>query len=242
MESNTTAQLPATTANHATSAPSPAVPTAAFDAAVVGLFVALGDAIGAPKSLASIYGIIFASPRPLSFAEVEERLHLSKGSVSQGLKVLREIGAIRVAPAGGGRALSSELGALSQAHTAEADETSDVRSQRSEGSVPCDPLAKQGRQAPADHSGSQLPAHGSKLGAHYIPDMELRKLVLRFVAEKLEPQLADVGARLGEINSSIPYADRAEADELRQRLAKIRTWHKKAKGLMPVAKTFLNIG
>ena len=49
-----------------------------------------------PKSVAAIYGICFASPEPLSFTEVQERLDLSSGSISQGLKVLREVGALKV--------------------------------------------------------------------------------------------------------------------------------------------------
>lgn len=67
----------------------------AFEQAVVEFFVDAAEVFGLPKSVASIYGIVFASPEPLSFAEIEERLDFSKGSVSQGLKVLREMGAIR---------------------------------------------------------------------------------------------------------------------------------------------------
>lgn len=67
----------------------------AFEDHVVNFFVGAAEALSIPKSVAAIYGILFASPLPLSFAEIEVRLDLSKGSISQGIRALREIGAIR---------------------------------------------------------------------------------------------------------------------------------------------------
>jgi DNA-binding transcriptional regulator GbsR (MarR family) len=72
-----------------------AVDVVDFETAVVDFFVDTAEVIGLPKSVAAIYGIVFAAPAPLSFAEISERLQLSKGSESQGLKVLREIGALK---------------------------------------------------------------------------------------------------------------------------------------------------
>ena len=57
----------------------------------------MGQAVGLPKSYGEIYGLLFASPQPLGFTEIQSRLGLSKGSVSQGLRALREIGAVVVA-------------------------------------------------------------------------------------------------------------------------------------------------
>jgi DNA-binding transcriptional regulator GbsR (MarR family) len=68
----------------------------AFEAHVVNFFLESAALLGVPKSLAAIYGICFASPEPLSFTEVQARLDLSSGSISQGLKVLREVGALKV--------------------------------------------------------------------------------------------------------------------------------------------------
>jgi DNA-binding transcriptional regulator GbsR (MarR family) len=67
----------------------------AFEAGLVDFFVDAADLLGVPKSLAALYGILFASPAPLSFAEIEARLDFSKGSISQGLRHLREIGAVK---------------------------------------------------------------------------------------------------------------------------------------------------
>lgn len=61
---------------------------------MVDFFVDAAELLGVPKSVAAIYGIVFASPEPLSFSEISARLNFSNGSVSQGLRVLREIGAI----------------------------------------------------------------------------------------------------------------------------------------------------
>jgi DNA-binding transcriptional regulator GbsR (MarR family) len=68
----------------------------AFEKAVVSFFLDAADILGVPKSVAAIYGICFASPRPLSFVDIDQRLEISQGSISQGLRVLREMGALRV--------------------------------------------------------------------------------------------------------------------------------------------------
>jgi DNA-binding transcriptional regulator GbsR (MarR family) len=84
--------------------PVPAVPGAgraeaavAFEQALVFFFEEATDILGVPKSVAAIYAVVFASPVPVSFAEIEQRLGISKGSVSQGLRVLREVGAVKEA-------------------------------------------------------------------------------------------------------------------------------------------------
>jgi DNA-binding transcriptional regulator GbsR (MarR family) len=72
-----------------------AADTVAFERAMVDFFVDAAELLGVPRSVAAIYGIVFASPAPLSFADIEARLDISKGSVSQGLRVLREVGAVK---------------------------------------------------------------------------------------------------------------------------------------------------
>ncbi len=71
----------------------------AFEIAVVSFFVEAADLLGVPKSVAAIYGICFASPEPLGFAEIDALLDISTGSISQGLRVLREVGALKVVSA-----------------------------------------------------------------------------------------------------------------------------------------------
>lgn len=50
--------------------------------------------IGMPKSVGEIYGLLFISRAPLSLDDLVGRLGISKGSVSQGLRTLRSLGAI----------------------------------------------------------------------------------------------------------------------------------------------------
>ncbi len=51
--------------------------------------------VGLPRSVGELYAALYVSPSPLHMDELREMLDMSKGSASQGLKLLREIGAIR---------------------------------------------------------------------------------------------------------------------------------------------------
>ena len=51
--------------------------------------------LGLPKSAGEIYGLLYSSPRPLTMLDLVDRLSISKGSASQGLKMLRTLGAVR---------------------------------------------------------------------------------------------------------------------------------------------------
>jgi DNA-binding transcriptional regulator GbsR (MarR family) len=58
------------------------------------IFADLADLFGNPSSLGSIYGLLFASPTPLSMEEIVVRLGISTGTASQGLRRLTELEAI----------------------------------------------------------------------------------------------------------------------------------------------------
>lgn len=58
------------------------------------IFADLADLFGNPSSLGSIYGLLFASPDPLSMEEIVIRLGISAGTASQGLRRLTELEAI----------------------------------------------------------------------------------------------------------------------------------------------------
>lgn len=62
---------------------------------IIDLFVQFSRVLGQPRSVAEIYGLLFASPQPLAMDHLIGRLKLSKGSASQGLKILRDLGAVR---------------------------------------------------------------------------------------------------------------------------------------------------
>jgi len=153
----------------------------AFEVALVDFFVRGAELLGAPRSVAAIYGIVFASPEPLSFADIEARLDISKGSISQGLRVLREIGAIKVVDGNGDRR------------------------------------------------------------DYFVPDLELRKLVVRFLDERLQRQLADGSERLKHLSRSVPGTDARNTATLRERIRQLKSWHGKTRSVIPVIKTFLAI-
>ena len=74
-----------------------------FEQECVALFSRYLHVLGVPKSLGGIYGLLYASPEPLCFADIVGKLDVSKGSVSQGLAFLRQTGAVHVVKVAGDR-------------------------------------------------------------------------------------------------------------------------------------------
>ena len=152
-----------------------------FESEVIAIFVEMMHTLGLPKSYGEIYGLLYATPEPLGFAEIHDKLTLSKGSVSGGLKALKEIGAVKLM------------------------QGSEDRRERFE------------------------------------PELELRKLVLFYLKDRIQPQLESNAARMERIDSLIdrnvsqPNARKV----LAARLSKLAKWRQKASGLIPwIAKFF----
>jgi len=74
--------------------PARATVGSAFEHECVEFFAEVVQIFGIPKSVGQIYGVLYASPSPLSFSDIVERLAISKGSASQGMQLLRVLGAI----------------------------------------------------------------------------------------------------------------------------------------------------
>ena len=74
-----------------------------LEVAVIELFVSAVKMLGIPKSVAEIYGLLFLSNSPMPLDVIVERLSISKGSVSQGLKLLRGLGGVKVIYVAGDR-------------------------------------------------------------------------------------------------------------------------------------------
>ena len=70
---------------------------------IIQLFVRFSRTLGQPRSVAELYGLLFVSPHPLDMDYLIEQLRLSKGSASQGLKYLQELGAVRTVYVAGDR-------------------------------------------------------------------------------------------------------------------------------------------
>ncbi len=60
------------------------------------MFINFLKLIGLPKSVGEIYGLMFVSPQPLAMDDFIQRLQISSGAASQGLRLLRSFGAVKV--------------------------------------------------------------------------------------------------------------------------------------------------
>ena len=65
-----------------------------WECAVIDLFLNAAHSFGLPKSYGQIYGLLFCRDQPLAMDEVMFLLKISKGSASQGLRALRQLGAV----------------------------------------------------------------------------------------------------------------------------------------------------
>jgi DNA-binding transcriptional regulator GbsR (MarR family) len=83
--------------------PSPTAGHELLEQQIVDFFADGMRVLGLPRSIGEIYGLLYISSHPLSLDDLVERLAISKGSASQGLRTLRTLGAIRETPQNGER-------------------------------------------------------------------------------------------------------------------------------------------
>jgi DNA-binding transcriptional ArsR family regulator len=198
-----------------------------FERAVVAFFTDAAQLLGVPYSVAAIYGVIFASPEPLTFSDISARLDLSKGSISQGLKALRDIGAVRAESEGGGGAGKGQEGRGKGQASVLASASS---------SSPSAPSSLRDRAFPLP-----LAASPARTATRYAPDTEMRKLIERFLESRVQPQLTsgkDRLAALKQLSAAFPPSDQAI---LRQRVEKLQAWHDRTRALVPLVHTFLKL-
>lgn len=65
-----------------------------FQKEVISLFINAAITLSLPKSLGQIYGLFFSTEEPLAFEDVVEKLQISRGSASEGIRRLRTVGAL----------------------------------------------------------------------------------------------------------------------------------------------------
>ena len=68
-----------------------------------------------------------------------------------------------------------------------------------------------------------------------------RRLIQRFLEQRLEKQLDAGKSRLGALQRALPILEKSHAETLRSRLEQLQSWHEKARGLLPIARTFLKL-
>jgi HTH-type transcriptional regulator, glycine betaine synthesis regulator len=61
---------------------------------MIDIFVRIARLFGVSKSVGEIYGLLFVSAAPVPLDYIRAKLNLSSGSASQGLRLLRTLGAV----------------------------------------------------------------------------------------------------------------------------------------------------
>lgn len=74
-----------------------------WESSTIEVFIRAASLIGLPRSVGEIYGCLFCAQSPQTFDALAARLGISRGSVSQGLKLLRQLGAVKVQYVAGSR-------------------------------------------------------------------------------------------------------------------------------------------
>ena len=176
---------------------------------------------GVPKSVGQIYGLLYASPEPLSFSDIVERLEISKGSASQGLQLLRSLGAIKVAEA--------KQYAISGKREA-------VRDKQQGGSVDAKPSASS-LALNANHSHAHSVGEAPRRIA-YEPELSLRRLVGGVMQERISPLAVAGTERLGRLRE-LAESDGEARDFLLDRVRQLETWRRRLKTVLPVLNALL---
>lgn len=153
-----------------------------FERGVIDLFVRMAAVMGQPRSVGEIYGLLFVSEEPLCMEDLMERLQISKGSVSQGLKTLRAFGAVKP---------------------------------------------------------TYLPGQRKD---YYVPETELKQLAAGFARDEVLPHLESGQIRLEALRESAKELPAAQQKHAKARLAKLESWHGKARTIFPILLKMLGGG
>jgi HTH-type transcriptional regulator, glycine betaine synthesis regulator len=148
---------------------------------ILEFFVQLGRFFSLPRSVGEIYGLLFATGEPLTLDDLVLRLGISKGSASQGLRVLRGAQAVRV------------------------------------------------RHRTGDRKD------------YYEAELELPSLAKGFLRDHLHAKLEQADQRLDHLREVVEDPRNLAPEGLRERVARLRAWHGKARRLLPLLSAFLKL-
>lgn len=70
------------------------MPPGVVERAVIAVFADATKVLGLPRSLGEIYGLLYVNEQPLALDDLVASLAISKGSASQGLRTLKDLGAV----------------------------------------------------------------------------------------------------------------------------------------------------
>jgi DNA-binding transcriptional regulator GbsR (MarR family) len=141
------------------------------------LFVNTAKALSVPRTVGEIFGLLFSTAEPLSLDQVVTLLGISKGSASQGLRWLRDVGAVKSVYVDGDRR------------------------------------------------------------DYFEAETELRRLILGFLRETVEPHLSRGPNYIERISSAAQQSPDSDKKFAISRATKLSRWHKFASQTLPM---FLN--
>jgi DNA-binding transcriptional regulator GbsR (MarR family) len=75
--------------------PTPSHSLSAFQTETVALCVRAASVISMPRSFGEIYGLLLSTELPLSLDDIMDRLKMSRGSAFEGLRAMRDLGAVK---------------------------------------------------------------------------------------------------------------------------------------------------
>jgi DNA-binding transcriptional regulator GbsR (MarR family) len=150
-----------------------------FERDVVALFVQIAQSISLPRSFGEIYGALFLSGVPMGLDELAERLGISKGSVSQGLRGLREMGAVKRV------------------------------------------------YVPGDRRD------------FFVAEMELRRVALGVLKERIEPQFAQAGEQIASLSGAAAKLGGRRRRLMKDRVARLEGWQRNGRELLPLIEGIL---
>jgi hypothetical protein len=202
-----------------------------FEGECVEFFSEVVQVFGVAPSVGQIYGLLYASPAPLSFSDIVERLEISKGSASQGLQFLRSIGAVRSVSSVDGDSIprrpSSNISPPATGHrhpSSISPPSTGHRRPSSDISPPSTVLRPQESDV--------------KRRDYYEPELSLRKLMSGVLHERVAPLAATGSDRVGRLRELAAGGD-GPKDFYLDRVKQLETWRRRLKTVLPVLTTLL---
>jgi hypothetical protein len=193
----------------------------------VELFAEAAHALSLPRSIGQIYGVLYASPEPLRFSDIIKHLNISKGSVSQGLQLLRSLGAVVLVSTRQSSTRSLRLKLRERIPTV-------TKRQRMKNGA-YDPVLSDSQ--PFLQSQTEVPRRD-----YYQPELGLRRLIGGIIRGRIEPLVREGRLRMRKLRELAVVASEPTNREFRlERVERLEIWRRQATLFMPVLKTLLAI-
>jgi len=148
---------------------------------IIQMAVDFGRIIGLPRSVCEIYGLLISAIEPIAMESICLKLGMSLGSVSQGLKLLRELGAVRT-------------------------------------------ISQTGQRRD-----------------FYQAEFNFRKIVTRYLSEKIGPTLNSAESRFQHIEALVSELPEKNKSDITRRVELIRKLNRRASQVVPAVSKILSL-